>query len=313
MELIDNIVNAEKILIVGHMRPDGDCLGAGLALYSLVKKYGKAADVVYDSDLPEHYSFLPDFDVLNKHNIHSGYDLLLIVDCGDELRMGKYVKLLKKVKSIQFDHHITNNNFADINFVYPEKSSTCEILSDILLPLGEVNEIIASYLYVGVSTDTGHFMHNNVTSNVFDVASKLLSCGAKCYEINNALYRSKTINKTMLIGRAISSMRFFCDKSVCIISIRPSDLAETGCAMSDTEGLIDLAMDIGSVKIAVCMTEQHEGKFKISFRSKGFNVAECAAAFGGGGHIQAAGCVAAGAYEDVLVKVLKSITDGMDR
>ncbi len=313
MELIDSISEAKKILIVGHMRPDGDCLGAGLALYRLAAKLNKCADVVYDSDLPEHYAFLPDFGIINKQTIHDGYDLLLIVDCGDELRMGKYQKLLKKVKSIQFDHHITNNGFADINYVQPEKSSTCEILSDMLLPEKVVDEQIASYLYMGVSTDTGHFMHNNVTQNVFDIASKLVSCGARIYEINNALYRSKSVNKTMLIGRAISSMRFFVDRTVCIISIRPGDLAETGCALSDTEGLIDLAMDMGVVKIAVCMTEQYEGKFKISFRSKGFNVAACAAAFGGGGHIQAAGCVAMGAYDDVLLRVLKSITDGMDR
>lgn len=311
MELIDEISNAEKILIVGHMRPDGDCLGAGLALYRLALNMGKRADVAYDSDLPERFMFLPDFNVINKQQIYDGYDLLIVVDCGDELRMGKYTKYLKKVKSILIDHHITNKGFATINYVRSEKSSTCEIIADLLLPEGVVDALIASYLYVGLSTDTGHFMHNNVTSNVFDTASKLATLGAKIYDINIELYRSKTIEKTMLIGRAINSMRFFCDNSVCVISIRPGDLLETGCSIADTEGLIDLAMDIGKVKIAVCMTEQPEGKFKISFRSKGFNVAQCAAYFGGGGHIQAAGCVAVGDYDDVLHRVIMSISDGL--
>lgn len=309
MELIDSIKAAKKILIVGHMRPDGDCLGAGLTLYRLALSEGKVAEVVYDSDLPEHYAFLPDFGVINK--VTGGHDLLLIVDCGDELRMGKYHKLLKKIKSIQFDHHITNNGFADVNYVYPEKSSTCEILSDILLPEAKVDRAMASYLYVGLSTDTGHFMHNNVTQNVFDTASKLMAIGADAYNINMALYRSKTINKTMLIGRAIKSMKFFKDNSICIISIRPDDLTEIGCTLSDTDGLIDLAMDIGCVRVAVCMTEQPVNKYKVSFRSKGYNVAECAAVFGGGGHVQAAGCVVCGMYEDVLDKIVKAITDGM--
>ncbi len=309
MELIDSIRAAHKILIVGHMRPDGDCLGAGLALYRLVTNEGRTAEVVYDSDLPEHYAFLTDFGVINNET--DGHDLLLIVDCGDELRMGRYHKLLKKVKSIQFDHHITNNGFADVNYVYPEKSSTCEILADILLPEAKVDKAMASYLYVGLSTDTGHFMHNNVTQNVFDTASKLMALGAQAYNINMALYRSKTVNKTMLIGRAIKSMRFFKDNSICIISIKPNDLAETGCSLSDTEGLIDLAMDMGCVKVAVCMTEQPANKYKVSFRSKGYNVAECAAVFGGGGHVQAAGCVVCGMYEDVLCKIVKAITDGM--
>lgn len=312
MEPIDSIRNANNILIVGHMRPDGDCLGAGLALYRLAANEGKSADVVYDSDLPSHYSFLPDYNIINKAK-KGNYDLLLVVDCGDSLRMGRYSKLLGTTKSIQFDHHITNDGFADINFVYPEKSSTCEILSDILLPARKVDGAIASYLYVGLSTDTGHFMHNNVTQNVFEAAAKLLECGANCYDINISLYRSKTINKTMLCGRAIESMKFFCDDSVCVISITPDDLAQTGCTIAETEGLIDIAMDIGSVTVAVCMTEQTEQKYKISFRSKGFNVAACAAQFGGGGHIQAAGCVAIGPYEEVLQKIIDSITDGMNR
>lgn len=310
MELIDSIRAAKKILIIGHIRPDGDCLGAGLALYRLAKNEGKLAEVVYDSELPEHYSFLPDFNIINKNT--GGHDLLLIVDCGDELRMGKYHKLLKKTKSIQFDHHITNNGFAESNYVFPEKSSTCEILSDILLPEGVVDKEIASYLYVGLSTDTGHFMHNNVTGNVFDIAAKLMELGADAYNINISLYRSKTVNKTRLIGRAIESMRFFADNSICVISIKPSDLIETNCVLADTEGLIDLAMDIGCVKVAVCMTEQPENKYKVSFRSKGFNVSNCAAVFGGGGHVQAAGCVASGMYEDVIRQVVKTITDGME-
>ncbi len=309
MELIDSIAAAHKVLIVGHMRPDGDCLGAGLALYHVVKNEGKIAEVVYDSELPEHYAFMPDFDIINKNT--GGHDLLLVVDCGDELRMGKYHKLLKKIKSIQFDHHITNNGFADSNYVFPQKSSTCEILSEILLAENKVDKTVASYLYIGLSTDTGHFMHNNVTHNVFDLASELMKCGADAYNINIALYRSKTVDKTKLIGRAIESMRFFADDSICVISIRPNDLIETNCKLADTEGLIDLAMDIGCVKIAVCMTEQPENKYKVSFRSKGFNVAECAAVFGGGGHIQAAGCVVCGSYEDVLVRIVKAITDGM--
>ena len=109
MNLIDSIKSAKNILIVGHVRPDGDCLGAGLALKRLANNEGVNADVVYDSDLPKHYEFMHDFDAINNPTTEL-YDLLIVVDCGDELRMGKYSKLLKKLKSIQFDHHITNNN-----------------------------------------------------------------------------------------------------------------------------------------------------------------------------------------------------------
>lgn len=311
MELINSIAAANKILIVGHMRPDGDCLGAGLALRRLVQNEGKSADLMYDSDLPQHYSFMEHFDCINKQT-HDKYDLLIVVDCGDALRMGRYSKMLGKVKSIQFDHHITNNGFADINFVNHKKSSTCEILADVLLPLGKVDSLMATYLYTGLSTDTGHFMHNNVTANVFEKAAMLMELGAQAYTTNKNLYRSTTKNKTKLIARAINSMKFLADDSICIISVRANDLAETGCVISDTEGLIDYAMNMKSVQIAACMSQQDEHKFKVSFRSKGYNVSECAAVFGGGGHVQAAGCVVFGVYEDVLDKVIKSITDGLD-
>ncbi|MBR2967235.1 MAG: bifunctional oligoribonuclease/PAP phosphatase NrnA [Clostridia bacterium] len=308
MNLIDSIKSAKNILIVGHVRPDGDCLGAGLALKRLANNEGARADLVYDSDLPKHYEFMQGFDTINKPTSEN-YDLLIVVDCGDELRMGKYAKLLKKIKSIQFDHHITNKGFAQTNYIYPEKSSTCEIIADVLLPLNKVDSVIADCLYVGLSTDSGHFMHNNVTSNVFDVATKLMNCGLNAYELNMRLYRNRTVKKTELIARALNSMKYFRDDSICIITVKSSDLTETGCTLSDTEGLIDFAMAMGCVKVAVCMTEQSEHKYKVSFRSKGYNVSECAAVFGGGGHVQAAGCVVCGYYEDVLRKIVKSITD----
>lgn len=311
MNLIDSIKSAKNILIVGHVRPDGDCLGAGLALKRLANNEGVNADVVYDSDLPKHYEFMHDFDAINNPTTEL-YDLLIVVDCGDELRMGKYSKLLKKLKSIQFDHHITNKGFAQTNYVYPEKSSTCEIIADVLLPLGKVDSVIADCLYVGLSTDSGHFMHNNVTSNVFSVGARLLECGARAYDINMRLYRNRTIKKSRLIAKALDSMKFFADDKICIITVTAKMLEQTGCALADTEGLIDFAMAHGCVSVAVCMTEQADHKYKVSYRSKGYNVAECAAVFGGGGHVQAAGCVVCGYYEDVLRKIVKSITDGME-
>lgn len=136
-------------------------------------KSGTQAELVYDSDLPFHYSFMQYYDCINKASL-SDYDLLIIVDCGDRFRMGKYAEFLGKVHSIQFDHHISNDGFADENYVYPYRSSTCEILSEILLDEDAVDSEMATLLYVGLSTDTGHFMHNNVTSAVFSLAAKLM-------------------------------------------------------------------------------------------------------------------------------------------
>ena len=100
MNLTKKIKQAKKILIVGHVRPDGDCLGAGLALYRLAQKSGTQAELVYDSDLPFHYSFMQYYDCINKASL-SDYDLLIIVDCGDRFRMGKYATTTSLTTDLQ--------------------------------------------------------------------------------------------------------------------------------------------------------------------------------------------------------------------
>lgn len=303
--------NSEKFLIVGHSRPDGDCFGAGLSLLHVIEKFGKKADFVCDSPLPAQYSFLKDFGRVNNP-ASKGYDAVISVDCGDENRMGKYAALLKNLRSLNIDHHHTNNNFAAVNVVKKDASSTCEILSDIYLDEGFMDDVAADYLFVGLSTDTGHFMHSNTTEKVFTLAAKLINYGADNYGAVTKLYRSVTVNKTALIGAAIRSMRFYNDNSVCIITVTSQMLKDCGCTINDTEGLIDFAVNIGSVQAAACISQYSDNGYKVSFRSKNTDISAAAAVFGGGGHKHAAGCVVFGYLEDVVDKVKKAITDGMD-
>lgn len=311
MTIIDYIKAADKILIVGHVKPDGDCLGSGLALYNVCEKYSKSIDILFDSPFPPHYNFLPKAEVVNVQK-YKDYDLLITVDCADETRLGKYVGYLKLPKSINIDHHMTNNNFAKVNFVERKACSTCEIVYDLLRPLNEITDAIANLLFIGISTDTGHFMHSNTSSKVMRVAAELLEYKVDGNKLANNIYKNNTINKTKLIARAIDSMRMFHDNEVCIIVVTLDMLKQCGCDFSDTEGLIDYAMSIDTVKVASCIAEQNRPIFKVSFRSKGQDVAASAGIFGGGGHKLAAGCVVSGFLEDVVSKVLKSITDGME-
>ena len=312
MTIIDRIRKAETILIVCHIRPDGDCLGAGFSLKKIAENLGKKVDFVSDSDKPKQYSFIDGFDSLNDVK-YDGYDLGIAVDCGDDARLGKYLIPFKKCKhTINIDHHGTNNYFAEENYVEPYISSTCELLFSIIENENVIDKEIATLLYLGLSTDTGNFMHNNTAPSSLLVASKLLALGADLQLIINGFYKNNTKNKLALISKAIASMRFFHDDEVVVITITAKDLSDCGCVMADTEGVIDYGMSIGSVKAAVCMTEQRERSYKVSFRSKEPDVAAAAGVFGGGGHKMAAGCVANGYYEDVVRKVVKAVTDGMN-
>lgn len=312
MTIIDRIRKAEQILIVCHIRPDGDCLGAGFSLKKIAENLGKKVDFVTDSDKPKQYAFISEFDTLNVINC-TNYDLGIAVDCGDDARLGKYLAQFKKCKyTINIDHHGTNNYFAKENYVEPFISSTCELVYRLIENENVVDSEIATLLYLGLSTDTGNFMHTNTSPSALMTASKLLSLGADLSKIVNGFYKNNTKNKLALVSRAIASMRFFHNDEIVVMTVMASDLTATGCVMSDTEGIIDYGMSIGCVKAAICMTEQRERSYKVSFRSKELDVAAAAAVFGGGGHKMAAGCVANGYYEDVVRKVVKAVADGMN-
>ncbi|MCI9031239.1 MAG: bifunctional oligoribonuclease/PAP phosphatase NrnA [Clostridia bacterium] len=311
MTLIEAIKRSSCVLVIGHQRPDGDCLGAGLSVMHICKKFGKNVDILCDSDNPSQYAFMHGYERLND-KLFGGYDLLIILDCGDIYRMGKYQGYVKSItESFNIDHHKTNNHFAKYNTVLPNASSTCEIVYDLIKNEIEIDEITASLLYVGLSTDTGHFMHSNTTAKVLETAASLVAHGADAFLLSSALYKNTTINKTKLTSRALQSMRFYKDNRICIITVRQNDLNETNCTVADTEGLIDYGMKIGCVEVAICLTEQTRPHFKVSFRSKKCDVSAAASTFGGGGHTLAAGCVISGKYEDVIDKLLKSVTDGM--
>ena len=311
MTIIESVKKSERILIVCHIRPDGDCLGAGFALKRIAEKEGKKVDFVTDSPLPAQYSFIDGFDSLNDIKFQD-YDLGIAVDCADDLRLGKYLQKFKKCKvTFNIDHHRTNNRFAMCNIVAPDKSSTCELLYDLIKDDGVIDKDAATLLYLGISTDTGNFMHNNTTPSTLSAASQLLSLGADLEKIINGFYKNNTKNKLMLTAKAIESIRFFRDEKIAVMTVTAKMLSECGCVMADTEGLIDYAMSIGSVRAAVCMSEQNVRSYKVSFRAKDVDVAAAAGTFGGGGHKLAAGCVVNGHYEDVVDKVVKAVSDGM--
>ncbi len=311
MTLTEIVKKAQNMLIIGHQRPDGDCIGAGLSLARVCAKYGKTCAFVFDSPVPAHFSFMPRFDTLNK-GLDGSFDTVVCVDCADHLRTGKYYGYVKNAAtSVNIDHHRTNNRFAQVNIVVPDASSTCEVLFDLLAAENELTDEIAYCLFVGLSTDTGHFMHNNTNAKVLYTAAKLAEYSIDVHSIASNIYKNTTVGKTKLIARAIQSMRFFADGKICVISVHLDDLAACDCVLADTEGLIDYGMMIGSVEVAVCLTEQNTPQFKVSYRSKGLDVSAAAAVFGGGGHKLAAGCSVSGKYEDVVRKVVKSITDGM--
>lgn len=308
-EFLSQIKLAENVLVVCHVRPDGDCLGAGFAVTALCNKLNKKVDFLCESELPEHYAFIDKSAIFNKSTCDF-YDLAIAVDCADEFRLGKIGDIFFNVKNtVNIDHHVTNTKFAGLNIVKGDASSTCEILFNEIIDSGYVDAVIAEYLYMGISTDTGHFRHSNTSPATLTVAAELLKYKFDVTGLIDCLYRSNTAEKLQLIGLSINKMRYYADGKLCVIALSRRDLNDCGCTLADTEGLIDYPMTVKGVQVAVCMSQQSGTSFKVSFRSKGPDVSKIAGKFGGGGHILASGCVVNGEYNACIEKVVAAVLE----
>ncbi len=307
--ILEAIEKARSVLIVGHVRPDGDCLGSAFALREFCRNAGKIADAGSPSPIPEAYNFIKNISDFNEFSLKS-YDLFIAVDCASKDRLGRLEGYFRSAKNtVCIDHHEGHRGFGNVNKVVSDASSTCEIIYDILAPTGKITPIIANYLFMGLSTDTGHFMHSNTTSKVLYTAYKLSEAGADCHALAAVLYRTRTKNKTMLIAKSLEAMRFYMDGKLAVIPMTADLLAECDIDSNDTEGIIDYAIAVKGVEIGVSICEEKPNEFKVSFRSRGRNVNEVAGIFGGGGHIYAAGCRISGKKEDVIDKIIKAVRD----
>lgn len=303
----------DKIAIAIHTRPDGDAIGSSSALKLGFVAIGKEVDLLCDSDVPTKLKNLAGVQEYKK-TTDVKYDLVVFCDCEGESRVGNLRLDLKNAKTAIIDHHLTSGNTGDYNMIFPKISSASEIVLDILTANGIlVTAEMASLLYVGLMTDTGNFCHTNVTQKTFENAARLVKLGANPNFLSREVFKILEGNKYKLLARALSSVRLFDDGKIAYIYISKKLLDETGCGVSETEGIIDFALSIENVQIAAVMTDGVKSdSFKISLRSiDGIDVSRAAATVGGGGHRQAAGCMLFGEYyavEEKLVTLLQKYT-----
>ncbi|MBO6264113.1 MAG: bifunctional oligoribonuclease/PAP phosphatase NrnA [Clostridia bacterium] len=310
-EIAEKFKSVKSALIFSHSRPDGDTLGSAFALKSALNKIGKRADIVCESPIPQKFSFFPiSSEVKRTINAEDlNYDAHISVDCSVPNMMGENYSLYTKNKNtFNIDHHISNSEYAKYNYV-EDRASCCEIMYSFISALGiEIDKEIANCILLGLSTDTGHFMHNNVTSETFDIASKLVAMGGDIHEIGYRMFKSQPKNRALLFVKVMSGMRFFLDGKLAIIHTFKDDLNEFNATSDLTEGFIDFPLSVDGVEVAISILENKENCYKISFRSKGkVNVNEIASTFGGGGHVLASGAMLNGFYEDVKDKLIHAV------
>lgn len=305
-EIIEKLNAAKHIAIFCHARPDGDALGAGLALCLALENTGKKAYMCCEDLPPEKFMFVPSIKKVLQELPNLDYDVLISVDCADVTRMGVFSKHYIKFKktTINIDHHISNDSYAKLNYV-DERPACCEIITELLIKAGyEINKEIANLLMIGLVTDTGNFSHQDVTENTFKAAAQLR---AKCADVNSIYYNlfaRQTKARALLYGRVMNKIRFALDEKLAFIIITEKDMTELGADKSLTEGFVDFPLSIDGVEVSAALLENKKAQYKVSLRSKGkVNVNAVATTFGGGGHILASGCMLFGEVDEVIERL----------
>lgn len=314
-QVIDKLLNSKSICIISHINPDGDNIGStiGLGMGLLSSLHGKVVMAKSDT-IPSLFSFLPGVSNIREINKDEKFDVLIALDCSDQYRLGEYQWIINNSDCvINIDHHISNNNFGDINIIESNASSTGEIVYKLLSCMKiKITKEIATCLYVAISTDTGSFKYDNTSSLTHKIASDLLDCNIDLNEITRNIYQSRSLSKTKLLISCLNSLRLYNENKIAIVSITKNMLEKSNSSTNDADGIIDFIRDIDTVEVACVLKEIHPLEVKVGFRSKKYvDVAKIAESFEGGGHKRASGCTVKSSIEKtekhVLEKILKTI------
>ena len=314
MKIIDEVKNAASIAISGHIRPDGDCVGSVMGLYLYLKKELPGAEVDVFLEKPaEIFDCISHIEEIKSEiNTDKIYDVFIVLDCADD-RLGEVRVLYEKArKKINIDHHISNPGCGDVRIVEPERSSTAELLYDLMDPAA-LDEEIARALYIGIIHDTGVLRYSNTAPHTLQVVSELIKFGFDFSKIIDDTFYEKTYVQTQIMGRAIlESVRFMHDKCiVSMVSRRMMDFYQV--TPQDLDGIVNQLLAVKGVECAIFMYEIRTLEYKISMRSKGrVDVAGVAMRFGGGGHVRAAGCTMNGTYHDNINNLAIGIAEQLN-
>lgn len=303
MTKLEQMLNeAASVVILGHVNPDGDCMGSCLAMYRYAKKKKQGADIrVCLKNFPEKFSYLEGYDQIQEEAGEEIFDLCICLDCSDRERLGEFAVYLDTARaSICVDHHVTNTGYAGENVVEAGASSTAEVLygqlSDDL-----IDKELAECLYTGIVHDTGVFRFSSTTAKTMEIAGKLMETGIDFTKIIDDSFYKKTYLQSQILGRALMECIRFMDGKCIFTVVKSQDMDFYGVTPKDLDGIVDHLRTIDGVECAIFLYEVDNHMYKVSMRSNYVvDVSRIAAYFGGGGHVRAAGCTMSGSIHDVV-------------
>jgi len=312
-EQAKNIIEkSNSIYLVGHVNPDGDAIGSTYGICFALKKLGKDVHVV----MPEYsdtFRFLPDIESVRKNNTKKNeYDLLIALDASDKTRLAISDDEFNRAKTvIMLDHHQISHPYGDVRYINDKMSSACEVAYHFIKYLGvEFDEVIATYIYMGIMTDTGSFNYNNTSSDTHRVIADLIDKGANsvlvCKKINDTIKEAKL----RLIAKTIDNMEVYLDGKVRYSLVDYDTINSLGLHEEDAEGMTNYLRMVENTEVAIYIRGKSDGTYKVSMRSAGnVDISKIAISNGGGGHPRAAGFTIYEGLDDVKTKIIRTVEE----
>lgn len=320
-EIKNEILKAKNIILTAHTNPDGDALGSVLAFLLMLEEYNKKfiknlsdikkIRIIIDDELPKYMGKFEKSSIIERYDdtlINEKADLFISLDCANIERYGRVLEIKKNCKkSVNIDHHISNTEHADFNYV-EDVSSTGELIYQFLelFDIGLTKEI-ADFIYLGIINDTGNFRHDNVTSNTFKVCSELMKAGANNHRVANIIFAMGR-KKVSLFGDVYKNNKMIEKYNFIYYYLSQEKMKSFGIEKEDTDGIAELLLKIEDSELSLFVREEENGAFKGSLRCNDrYNVNEIASIFNGGGHIKAAGFKTDLPFAEILEKILKKL------
>lgn len=331
-QIIDTLSRSKRVLVTTHVRPDGDALGTAAAMVLGMRRAGIASEVLLLSHLPRKYAFIFRENDIPSRDVEAGwperfpfgdFDALLVVDTGTWSQLPGLQERIAgwNVPKLVLDHHLTQQDWADVKLVDTKAAAAGEIAADLLdawkVPL---DKPIASALFLAIASDTGWFQFSNTRPQTLRLAARLMEAGLETDRMYQALYQNERAERVALHTRGQQSLELLEGGRLAVITLRKKDFEETNASVLDTENLINVPLQIRTVDVSMLVVEPKDAApgagaapVRVSLRSKGaVDVARFAETLGGGGHARASGLKLDGLpLEQARDRVVKAMGEWM--
>ena len=308
-KILEEVEGAKSIGISGHTKPDGDCVGACMAMYMYLRKV-MPEDTVIDVILEKPadiFNCIKDIEVIREYPRRQAYDVFIALDTTPDRMGSANVGYEKAHKTINVDHHLSNPGGSDVDYIYPNASSASELVFDVIEE-ADIDVDIAMAIYIGIIHDTGVMQYSNTSPKTLNTVAKLIPYGFDFTTLIDATFYQKTAVQNRLLGRVLLDSKLYEEGRIVVGGVSMELFKEFGADTNDTSGIVNQLRYTRNCEVAVFLYEKEPNTWKASLRANtDVNLALVAENFGGGGHAKASGCILEGTFDEVSGRITSEI------